>query len=106
MNPSPMRLLSELLPASSRVGVKGALKCALLQGAVGLVHLKQIQGTTRFDRIRPSFPGRVLNLSTVDTEGWKVPHCEARPVCDRVSSSTPELHPLHTHWVPLALTQL
>lgn len=75
VHPSPTRLLHELLPTSSPVGVKekDTLRCVLI-GAVGLVHLKQIEDTTQFDMIRSSFPGRVLNLSTVDTEGRIIPH--------------------------------
>lgn len=100
VNPSPTRLLSELLPESDRAGVKDrdVLRCALWQEAVGLVRLKQIQGPARFERIRPSFPGRVLTLSTVAVEGRLVPRWEARPVRFGVSRTphTPTGSPWHS----------
>lgn len=106
VHPSPMHLLWELLPTSGpvRVREKEALRCVLI-GAVGLVCLKQREDTTRFAMIRPSFPGRVVNVCTVATEGRIIPRWEAWPVCRRVFNIL-DLYPLHTHWVPLALTQL
>lgn len=92
--PSRTHSLRQLLPASSPVGVKeNTLRC-VLTGVVGLVPLKQIEDTTQFDRMRPSFLGRVLNLCTLGTEGRISPCRGAWPVPGGIFS-IPDLHPVH-----------
>lgn len=63
----------------------------------GMSTSEKNKGQYPFDMIKPSFPGCVLNLSTVAMEGQMVPRCEAQPMCCRIFSTPDSLGPHSTH---------